>query len=207
MKSRLWVALLCVFFSLLFPRARVFAQEQTPQVAVAVRLQSSDFVVNEAKYRVFFIKSEKKTIPLTGYDFGAALTDELITALSDDKRMNWRPASEEDGIDVLALWDGKTRIPSSVQADRVFLVNVIEYGAYLTDLGKDKFFISAAMKLVDKASGKRLWQEKRMFEMTDLPGKIADLQVDDQKGLKEGINEVLEQFCRKVVLKLETKKL
>jgi len=37
-----------------------------------------------------------------------------------------------------------------------------------------------------------------MFERIDLNGKITELQADNQKGLKEGINKVLEKLCAKI---------
>src|SRR5688500_406408 len=66
------------------------ATAQQPATVVAVQLQSPDFSVIEMKYRVFFNKTEVKKIPLMGYDFKAALADELMNALAEDARMKWR---------------------------------------------------------------------------------------------------------------------
>src|SRR5262245_42372134 len=60
-----------------------------PNTVVAVHLQSPDFTVRELKYRVFYNKGEVKHIPMAGYDFKTAFTDELMNALAEEKRMAW----------------------------------------------------------------------------------------------------------------------
>jgi hypothetical protein len=59
---------------------------------------------------------------------------------------------------------------------------------------------------VDRASGRKLW-EKKINERTDLPAKLAELQADNQKGLKEGLNKLIEQVCRQFVEDLRKAKL
>ena len=170
---------------------------RAPSVLVAVHLQSPDFIVRELKYRVFYNKSEVKHIPLIDYDFKAAFTDEVLNALSEDARMEWRAQSEGEAIDVPALWDRKIS-PPSLQADRLLLVHIYEYGAFLASLAADKFYITVRMKLIDRASGKKLWK-KKFNTRIDLEGKVADLQADNQKGLKVGINNALEKLCAKMI--------
>lgn len=70
----------------------------TPNAVVAVYLQSPDFTVRELKYRVFYNKGEVKRVPLTGYDFKAAFTDELMNALAEEKRLAWRQPSANEAI-------------------------------------------------------------------------------------------------------------
>ncbi|MCI0490936.1 MAG: hypothetical protein L0229_30460 [Blastocatellia bacterium] len=176
-----------------------------PSAVVAVYLQSPDFTVRELKYRVFYNKGEVKRIPLTDYDFKAAFTDELMNALAEEKRLEWREQSADETIDVVGLYNRKVSMPQ-IQADRLLLVNIQEYGAFLASLAADKFYIMARFKLIDRASGKKLW-EKKLYERIDLDGKIADMQADNQKGLKEGINKVLEKVCAKIVAEMRKSKL
>ncbi|MGH9834424.1 MAG: hypothetical protein ACREBD_16840 [Blastocatellia bacterium] len=176
-----------------------------PNAVVAVYLQTPDFTVREMKYRVFYNKGEVKRVPLTGYDFKAAFTDELMNALAEEKRMAWRQQSASEVIDVVGLLDGKVS-PPKLEADRLLLVNIGEYGAFLADLAADKFYIMARFKLVERATGKKIW-EKKLFERIDLEGKIADMQADNQKGLKEGINKVLEKVCAKIVAEMQKAKI
>ena len=149
------------------------ARPSTPNAVVAVHLQSPDFTVRELKYRVFYNKGEVKHVPLTGYDFKAAFTDELMNALAAEKRLAWRQPSANEVIDVVGLLGGKVS-PPQLEADRLLLVNIAEYGAWLADLAADKFYMMAQFKLVERATGKKLW-EKKLFERIDLEGKIADM--------------------------------
>lgn len=182
-----------------WPVVLVHAQ---PTTVVAVQLQSPDFTVLEMKYRVFFNKTEAKKIPLLDYDFKAALTDELMNALSEDTRMKWRLPSSSETLDVFAVQKKKAPLPP-LQADRVLLVGVEDFGALLADLASDKFYILARFKLIDRATGRKLW-EKRFYERADFDGKLIDMQADNQKGLKVGVNKVLEKVTRKVVANLRT---
>jgi hypothetical protein len=167
---------------------------------IAVYLQSPDFTLREFKYRVLYNKSEVKRIPLADYDFKAAFTDELLTALSEDKRIVWRKQSANEVIDVPALWDRKVS-PPQLEADTLLLVNIQEYGAFTASLAQDKFYMMARFKLVERATGKKLW-EKKLFEKIDLDGNVAELQADNQKGLKVGINKVLEKLCGKLAAEI-----
>lgn len=169
---------------------------QQPATVVAVQLQSPDFSVIEMKYRVFFNKTELKKIPLIDYDFKAALMDELMNALAEDSRMKWRLPSANETIDVFAVQKKKASLPP-LEADRVLLVGVQDFGALLADLASDKFYMVAKFKLVDR-SGRKLW-EKNINERTDFDGKLQEMQAENQKGLKIGINRVLEKVTRKVV--------
>jgi hypothetical protein len=180
--------------------AAVGAAVAQPNTVVAVQLQSPDFSVIEMKYRVFFNKTEVKKVPLVDYDFKAAFTDELMNALGEDTRMKWRLPSANETMDVFAVQKKKAPLPP-LEADRVLLVGVQDFGALLADLASDKFYILAQFKLVDRATGKKLW-EKKLYERTDFDGKLKDMQADNQKGLKVGINKVLEKITRKVVAEM-----
>lgn len=177
------------------------AAAQQPATVVAVQLQSPDFSVIEMKYRVFFNKTEVKKIPLIDYDFKAAFTDELMNALADDTRMKWRQPTDKESMDVFLVLKKKAQLPP-MEADRVLLVGVQDFGALLADLASDKFYIMAQFKLIDRATGKKLW-EKKIYERTDFDGKLNDMQAENQKGLKVGINKVLEKITRKVVADLK----
>lgn len=199
--------------NMLLPEASVAASNNTdttspiqaPQTLVAVQLQSPDFTVFEMKYRVFFNKSEIKKIPLIDYDFKAAFTDELMNALAEDTRMKWRLPSDKETMDVFAVLKKKAPLPP-VESDRVLLVGVHDFGAFLADLAADKFYIHAQFKLIDRVTGKKLW-EKKVYERTDFDGKLKDMQADNQKGLKVGINKVLEKITRKVVADMRLAKI
>lgn len=173
---------------------------QQPMTVVAVGLKSPDFTVMEMKYRVFYNKNEIKRIPLLDYDFKAALGDELLNALVEDTRMKWRPQSESEVIDVFAVQKKKAQLPP-LEADRVLLVAVEDFGAVLADLAPDKFYLTVKFKLIDRASGNKLW-EKKLHVTEDLDGKLKALQADNQKGLKIGVNKVLERITRKIVAEL-----
>ena len=176
------------------------AAAQQPTAMVAVGLKSPDLTVREMKYRVFYNKAEVKKITLLDYDFRAALGDELLNALAEDTRMKWLPQAGAETIDVLAVQKNKARLPP-LEADRVLLVGVEDFGAFLADLAADKFFLQVKFKLIDRATGKKLW-EKKLFVTEDLDGKLKDLQADNQKGLKLGVNKVLERVTRKIVADL-----
>lgn len=186
--------------------ARVLEVRQSaPRVVVAVNLEADAFTVRELKYRVFFNKSEMKRIPLNDYDFKAAFSDELLNAFTTDGRMKWRLSSASENIDVPLVIKKKVP-PPNLDADRILLVNIREYGAFLADLAKDKFYIFGQMKLIDRTTGKKLW-DYNVNERIDLDGKISEMQADNQKGLKEGINKVLEKVCRKVAEDLQREKI
>lgn len=176
------------------------AAAQQPLTVVAVGLKSPDLTVKEMKYRVFYNKAEVKKISLLDYDFKAALGDELLNALTEDTRMKWRVQSENEAIDVFAVQKNKAQLPP-LEADRVLLVGVEEFGAFLADLAADKFYLQAKFKLIDRATGKKLW-EKKILVTEDLDGKLKDLQAENQKGLKLGVNKVLERVTRKIVADL-----
>jgi len=175
------------------------APKTNASAVIAVKVGSPDFLVRQTGYKVLYSKHETKIIPITGYDFKSAFTDELLNALSEDNRMAWREASAEEGINVVAVWNKEMKLPT-LEAERVLLIYIQEYGAYdysKITIGGDKFFMIVRFRLLDRATGKRLW-EKKLEERVDLKGELAELQADNQKGLKEGINRALENLCAKV---------
>ena len=124
----------------------------------------------------------------------------------DDSRI-FRAALEasltgQEGIDVVQVWNKKAAVPAGVAADRLLLVDIIQYGAFVADLAADKFMLQIRMRLTDKTGRQKIW-EKKWFETNDLPGKVADLQADNQKGLKEGINKLVEEICQKIRLEIK----
>lgn len=187
----------CVMLVALCFTAFATAAAQQPVTVVAVGLKSTEFTVLELKYRVLFNKAETKKISLLDYDFKAALSDELLNALAEDTRMRWRLPSQTEAIDVLAVQNKKAQLPP-VEADRVLLVVVEDFGAFLPALAADQFYLDAKFKLIDRATGKKLW-EKKLHVTEGLDGKLKDLLADNQKELKTGVNKVLERVTRKVV--------
>ena len=182
-----------------------------PQTIVAVNLRTPDFVVYEQKYRVFYMTGQRKFIPIADYDFWAALTDELVDVLSEDARAAWRaPSAEETGYLASYFADkkGQGSLPESVPADRLLLVDVGEYGAMVSShpLVKDQFLVAARVRLVDRVTGRKVW-EKTIREGLNLPGKLPELQADNQKGLKQAINKLLEEFCIRIRTKLKEAKI
>ncbi|HEX8424137.1 MAG TPA: hypothetical protein VF634_12025 [Pyrinomonadaceae bacterium] len=176
------------------------AAAQQPTTVVAVNLKSPEFTVKELKYRVFYNQAQMKRVPLLDYDFKAALSDELLNALAEDTRMKWRPQAENEVIDVFGVQKNKVRLPP-LEADRVLLVSVEDFGAFMVSLMPDKFYLQAKFKLIDRATGKKLW-EKKLFVTEELDGKLKELQAENQKGLKLGVNKVLERITRKMVADL-----
>ena len=193
-------AIRCLMLIALCLTAFGAAAAQQPTTVVVVGLKSPDLTVMEMRYRVFYNRTEVKKIPLLDYDFKAALADELLSALAEDTRMQWRVQSGNEAIDVFAVQKKKAQLPP-LEADRVLLVGVEDFGAYLADLAADKFYLNAKFKLIDRATGKKLW-EKKFLVTEDLDGKLKDLQADNQKALKVGINKVLERVTRKMVADL-----
>ncbi len=190
----------CMMFIALCLTAFGTAVAQQPVTVVAVGLKSTEFTVLELKYRVFFNKAEAKKVSFLDYDFKAALSDELLNALAEDTRMKWRLPLETEVMDVPALQKKKAQLPP-LEADRVLLVVVEDFGAFLPALAADKFYLDAKFKLLDRATGKKLW-EKKLYVTEDLDGKLKDLLADNQKELKTGVNKVLEKVTRKMVAAL-----
>src|SRR6185369_17179073 len=153
-------------------------------------------------YRVFYNKGEVKKVPLVDYDFKAAFTDELMSALTEDSRMKWRLPMDKENFEVFPVLKKKATLPQ-LEADRVLLVGVQDFGALLADLAADKFYILAQFRLVERATGKKIL-EKKVYERTDFDGKLKDMQADNQKGLKVGINKVLEKVMRKIATEMRS---
>jgi hypothetical protein len=204
-RTRVCVVLVLLSLVTLIGRAAPHAAPfHAPVAVVAVHVDNPDFTVQEMKYRVMYNTSETKKIPIPGYDFKAALTDELLNALQAEKRLEWRAPAAGEAVDVVAISSGKQK--PAVKADRLLLVRVAQYGALIADLGADKFTMQSSLTLVNAADGKKIW-DKKFNERIDLSGKLADLQKDNQKGLKEGVNKVLEQTCPKMVAELQRAKI
>jgi hypothetical protein len=180
----------------------------TPEVAVVFNLRSSDLTVVDHKYRVFFNKFEKKTLPIEGYDLSGAIRDEVMTTLAQDQRFHWRQATEADKLDAAKLADEKNRTPdmvSSAQADRVLVVDVAGFGAWISGLAKDRMEIMATVTMLDRASGRKLWKH-RIWEKIPFSGDLQKLQADNQKEMKEGINSLIEKASQKLIAKVAESK-
>lgn len=187
------------------------AQAQTPavpEVAVVLNLRSNDLTVIDHKYRVFYNKFEKKTLPIQGYDLRSAITDEVMLRLAEDKRYKWRLATAEENLDAAQLADDKLRTPAGTagaKADRVLVVDVWGFGAWVSGLAADRMDAGFDFIMLDRASARKLWRQ-RVIERTKFSGDLAKLQADNQKELKEGVNKLIEQVCQKMKTKIAAKK-
>jgi len=179
-----------------------------PQVLVAVLVPNNALVVTDIKFRVFYNKSEVKHIPLQDYDLDANLTDELLVALSEDKRAAWRAATPEEEEAFAPYFQPKVkteqvRLPESIGGDRLLLVQA----------GCDGFLhstqkwvrVSATARLVDRASGRTLWK-KSVGKRSGLPAPLEELQLENQKALKELLNKLMEQMVAELKAEAAKKK-
>jgi hypothetical protein len=201
--ARSFALLLALVFMVIPLAAQTPSAGSTPQVVVVFNLRSSDLLVIDHKYRVFYNKFERKNLPIEGYDLRSAVQDEVMNTLAQDKRYQWRVATEADKLDPVQLADEKLRTPAmlaNAQADRVLVFDVIEFGAWISGLAKDRMEIMAHVTMLDRATGKKLWKQK-IWEKIPFSGDLQKLQGENQKELKEGINSLIEKAC----LKLKTK--
>ena len=198
-------ALLTLFIAApLLAQTKAPASPSVPQVAVVINLRSSELTVIDAKYRVFYNKFEKKTLPIQGYDLRSAIQDEVMTRLAEDKRFQWRMASDDDQLDPVKLADEKHRtaeMVSTPKADRVLLVDVWGFGAWVTALAADRMDAGFDFVMLDRATGRKLWKH-RIVERIKFSGDLQKLQADNQKELKEGVNKLIENVCQKMKTKI-----
>lgn len=200
--------LLTLFFMAMPLTAQSSSAGATPQVVVVFNLRSTDLSMIDHKYRVFYNKYERKNLPIQGYDLRSAVQDEVMHTLAEDKRFQWRAATEADKLDPVQLADEKLRTPamlSNAQADRVLVVDVDQLGGMISGLGKDRMWIGMVVTMLDRASGRKLWK-KKVGDTIPFSGDLQKLQSEDQKELKEGVNSLIEKACLKLKAKLaETK--
>ena len=204
------LALLLVLSSVAIPlAAQTPPASSAPRVVVVFNLRSNDLQVIDHKYRVFYNKFEKKNLPIEGYDLRGAVQDEFMNALAADKRYEWRVVTEADKLDAVQLADDKLRTPemlSNAQADRVLVVDVVEFGAWITGLAKDRMEIMANVTMLDRTSGKKLWKH-RIWEKIPFSGDLQKLQSENQKELKEGVNSLIEKASVKLKAKVAESKI
>jgi hypothetical protein len=175
-------------------------QAGVPQVIVAMKMATEDLVVMDIKFRGVYNKIENKYIPLTNYDFAGNASDELLTSLAADRRATWRRAKPEEMEKLEACFGPKywkqDPLPQvQVDGDRLLLIGV----AYSSTLHvtAQRLFLSIGVRMADRQSGKVLWKQgfnKRM----GLPGKLEDLQAENQKGLKEALNKLMEEIIPEI---------
>jgi hypothetical protein len=91
---------------------------------------------------------------------------------------------------------------AAVEADRVLLVHIRTFGALVGTQVPDDLLIDGAVALIDRTTGRELFN-KGFVEKTSVGGKLDALQADNQKGLKEKLNKLVEQFCVKAVAELK----
>jgi hypothetical protein len=183
------------------------AAPSTPQVVVLINLRSKDVTITDIKFRAFYNKIENKVIPLTDYDLQAAIQDEVMTTLGEDKRAQWRLATAEDKLDGIALADDKQRTPAmlgSLKGDRVLVVDVYGVQGYIHSMVKN-MVIGVNVIHLDR-DGRKLWK-KGVSEKMKFPGSIEESQADNQKGLKQAINTLIEKFCANMRSKIGEQKI
>jgi hypothetical protein len=179
-----------------------------PEVVVVFNLASNDLSVIDHKYRVFYNQYERKNLPIEGYDLLGNIRDEVMTTLALDNRYQWRVATEADKLDPAKLADEKQRTPamlSAARADRVLIVDVNGFGAFITGLAKDRMEVTAQVTMLDRATGRKLWKTK-IWEKIPFSGDLQTLQADNQKEMKEGINSLIERACQTLKAKLAESK-
>jgi hypothetical protein len=206
---------LSVFAPLALQAAAHQATSSTkPKTVVVIQVRSDDFLATHVKLLVLIPQFKADHIPLIDFDFKASLSDELMNALAQDTRMDWRLATEEEDVNVGYMFDNKKApIPPSLTADRLLLVDVAQYGAILRPLSSF-CYIAARMKLIEKATGKKLWEKSEDIEYDysdsvkiKLDKKLEELQADKQRGLKEILNRVIEKFCQSRAKAIRDKKI
>ena len=203
-----WLLLAAVSVPMLAQQPRApAAPSPAPPVVVLINLRSTDVVITDIKFRAFYNKIEKKVIPLTDYDMKAAIQDEVMLTLAQDKRAQWRLATAEDGLDGMALADDKRRTPAmlaSLKGDRVLLVDVYGVQGYIHSMVKN-MVIGVNVLLLDR-DGRKLWKKGVSAKMK-FPGSIEESQADNQKGLKQAVNTLIEKFCDNLKSKVGEQKI
>jgi hypothetical protein len=170
------------------------------QVVVAVHMSTTDFRIRETKDIGVLTIEEFKSIRLTDFDFAARLGDELVSALSEDKRAQWRMAKAGEKEQLAYLfgrdsWEQNSYAPPSLESDRVLLVGAgcaADASAFFATI-----HVEVALRLVDCKSGKVLLK-KGVGKSTRFPGRPKGMFADNQKVLKETLNKLTEQVALKV---------
>lgn len=203
-----WLMLAAVSFPVLAQQPSAApAPPAAPQVVVLVNLRSADVVITDIKFRAFYNKIENKVIPLTDYDLKAAIQDEVMNALAEDKRAQWRLATDEEKLDGMALADDKRRTSAmlaSLKGDRVLLVDVYGVSGFIHSMVKN-MVIGVNVLLLDR-DGRKLWKKNVSAKMK-FPGSIEESQADNQKGLKQAANTLIEKSCENLKAKVREQKI
>jgi len=209
-RAMLW-SLGMLFFVAIFASAQEPAQKAVgaPRVLLTVHMTSTDLRVLDIKFRGFYNKIEDKYIPLTDYNFAANLADELVEALADDRRAAWVGAKPDEQKVLEACfgpdwWKQKTVTPPAVEADRLLLIKAQYMAA--TQAIVHRLSLIVNIQMVDRTTGQVLWK-KAMIEGMKLPGKLEELQADNQKALKEALNKLAEQIVPKIKKHLAQQKM
>ncbi len=199
------LVLLAVLMVLLVPLvAQTKPETVAPQVVVVFNLASTDLSVIDHKYRVFYNQYERKNLPIEGYDLLGAIQDEVMNRLAEDRRFEWRKATDADKLDPAQISDEKRRTPqmlASVEANRVLVVDVDGFGAFITGLAKDRLEVTAEVTMLDRSTGRKLWKTK-IWEKIPFSGDLQTLQADNQKEMKAGINTLIEKASQKLKTKV-----
>ncbi len=178
------------------------------QTIIAVHLRDPDFRILNIKFRMFYNKMENEAIPLQDYDFKAALADELVNTLAADTRAQWRLPAGDEMLYLSSYFDEKTAqgsLPSSVQADRLLLVDVGQYALW-THSSAHRLLIISEVKMIDRASNRILWKKRVVRKLQGYKRrKEEDLLADNQKVLKELLNKLIEEYTVEVKKKVAEK--
>jgi hypothetical protein len=172
-----------------------------PTLVLATAARNSELAVGDMKYRVMFVKTERKFIPVPGFDFAGAVAEELVEFLASKKGITCRRANADDKVEVEALMKAKApSLPPSFKDERLLLLDVFEYGAFIS-AGHRWLYAQAGIHLLDR-NGQRLWKHG-VFERVKMGDKnLEDLQADNQKGLRVMLNELQEKVTAKLIEKI-----
>jgi hypothetical protein len=174
-----------------FPEAAT-AQSEAPTVLVAVQVRNPDAVLRYARISA-------KSVPIPDFDFGALLGDELAVRLGAEGKLQWRVATAADGVDVAALMKSKGPLPASIKAERLLLVDVHDYGIFRAWGTSPRFTMNAVVKFIDRAN-RKIWSENGGPTLK-IKGEIEDLQRDNARGFKEGLNEFIGKYVEELAKK------
>ena len=174
-------------------------QTAAPDVAVSIWMSSKDFTLQEIKYRGLYNQFQTKAIPMPDFDFAANLRAELLDQFRKDTRAKWRASTADEDKAFAAYFPAvkpdKVKLGEPVTCDRVLLI-AAAYGG-ITHVSGDRYLLSATLRMVDRKTGRQIW-EKGFTEREGMNGKLEELQAENQRGLKEGINRVMDVLTPKI---------
>jgi hypothetical protein len=182
-----------------------------PKVLVAVFVPEPRFQLHTYKTRGIYDSSMTQRIPLRDFDFRAALADELMAKLSEDKRFQWRLADAAEHERLRLPFCGfcpqakDIRVPSKSSAlagikdDAAVIVQVIQWGGT-----KNGFSLSYSLGAWRTTSGASTGHFKRLaFHQVKEHSerKLTDL-LSDPDALRNGANRLIQKAAPDISARL-----